>query len=612
MSPQLERLRTVVGSLRFRATVGVASLLAMIAVLLTTLFVLYIERAEQAFTAHSGEDLVANVIPAVVQALTADDRDAVRRVVSPLVDDPRVLHLVLEHDGTVLLQHGTFPAARPGVAIIRRNIEDGAGRAVGTIILGYAPANAQSGVSELRWRAALITLVMIVFGMAGTMFVVGRIVSPIQDLASATHRLAEGDFDIRLPGTGDDEIGALARNFAEMTDRLRAATERSLEWQRELETRVSEKTREIEETRKHLSNIVENVGASILVADLDGSVISANTHAMHIFGTKPEFLVGRNLVEFPRDGRDAASILAAIREAGGPVVSEATWRLGNDRETDLLVTHTLLRDTSGAAAGLLQITKDITPLKGMERRLVASERMSAMGEMAGEIGHELNNYLMAIGGRAELIQAALDREVDARSLAKVRTGAGIIAEQISEMRRLTDGLLESARTETSPRDFDLNELVRSTIDFVKPQNKFDAIRVELSAPEDVLTVHADPQQIRQVVLNLLSNAAEAIREGGNGDGGTIRVEAFRLAEAAELRVTDDGAGFDEETRRRIFEPHFTTKEKGHGFGLAVCHRVVENHGGRIEAVSSPGQGATFTVQLPVNPTLRASSAAASP
>jgi two-component system nitrogen regulation sensor histidine kinase NtrY len=611
MSPQLERPRSVVRSLRFRATVGVASLLAMIAVLLTTVFVVYVEREEESFRRHTAEDLAASFAPALAAAIAEGDAAALRLATDPLHADARIPHFAIEVDGVIRLQHGTPPGRESEVASVRHRITDAQGRELGALVLGYELADRHSGVSEIRWRAAVITLAMIVFGMAGTMFLVGRIVSPIQDLALATRRLAQGDFDFRLPDTGDDEIGALARNFAEMTGRLRAATERRLEWQRELETRVAEKTREIEETRKHLSNIVENVGASILVADLDGTIVSANTHAMHIFGTKPEFLVGRNLAEFPRDGRDAASILSEIREARGPIVSEGTWRLDERRELDLLVTHTLLRDAEGEPAGVLQITKDITPLKGMERRLVSSERMSAMGEMAGEIGHELNNYLMAIGGRAELILAALDRKVDAHVLAKVRAGAGIIAGQVSEMRRLTDGLLESARTETSPREFDLAELVRSTIEFVRPQNRFDAVRIELTAPDGGLTLHADPQQIRQVVLNLLSNAAEAIRERGD-TGGTIRVEIFRQEETAGVRVSDDGRGFDDETRRRIFEPHFTTKEKGHGFGLAVCHRVVENHGGRIEAASRPGEGATFTIQLPLNPSPSASSAAASP
>jgi len=112
-----------------------------------------------------------------------------------------------------------------------------------------------------------------------------------------------------------------------------------------------------------------------------------------------------------------------------------------------------------------------------------------------------------------------------------------------------------------------------------------------------LVTLADPQQIRQVVLNLLANAADATIER-NREGGEIRVRVFRDPAGVGVVVSDDGSGIDERTRARLFEPHFTTKPTGHGFGLAVCHRVVENHGGSIRVESTPGAGATFTVRLP--------------
>jgi two-component system sensor histidine kinase AtoS len=232
----------------------------------------------------------------------------------------------------------------------------------------------------------------------------------------------------------------------------------------------------------------------------------------------------------------------------------------------------------------------------MERRLVDSERLSAMGEMAGEIGHELNNYLMAIGGRAELIPRALDRG----QYAKARVSAASIVGHIAEMRTLTDGLLESARKESSPREIDLNALVNETIDFVRPQNRFDGIEIRAKLDEGVLPVFADPQQARQVLLNLLANAADAIAEAG-ADEGRVDIRTYRDGTAAAFRITDNGVGMDEATRMRIFEPRFTTKSGGNGFGLAVCHRVVTNHRGEIRARSRPGGGATFTVRLPLAP-----------
>ena len=600
MTQAFQRFRESAGGFRFKAVVGVASLLVMISVLLCTLFVLYLERNEEVAAGRLAATLAPTIASAAGAALAAEDpAEAVQASVAPLLRDPRLARLIVQRGPDVIFKHGRTQSVLPG-ATTHADVLSPDGTVIGRVEV--AIGSGTGGWSELRWRAAVISCGMIVFGIAGTMFLVGRIVSPIHDLVSATRRLADGDFEVRLPTDGDGEVAALAHHFNEMTDRLRAATERRLEWQRELQERVDAKTREIEETRQHLENIVENVGASIIVADVDGSIVSANTHTQHLFGAKPEFSIGRNLSEFGNDGRSAAVILAQIAAAGGPVVTEAEVSLDDDHVRSLLVTHTLLRDGSGRAAGLMQIAKDITQLKAMERRLVSSERLSAMGEMAGEIGHELNNYLMAIGGRAELIGVALKRGADARSLEKVKNGAKIIADQVAEMRRLTDGLLESARKETSPKPMDLNDLVAATIDFVKPQNKFDLIEFDVKIASGTLDVFADPQQLRQVVLNLLSNAGESIGDYRD-TGGRILVETVRQDDGVCVRVSDNGAGMPESVRRRIFEPHFTTKERGHGFGLAVCHRVIENHGGRIEVKSKPGEGATFVVYLPgsVNP-----------
>lgn len=616
-------LRRATRTLRFKMTVGVTSFIVMISVLLSTLFVMYLGSSEEAASRRLVEDATVVLSATISEEVMARDPDGIRDRLTGFLTDSRILYVVVSTpDGELirivdscpddLVAHVNSPAT-PARLFHARPLPNGPdGRRLevavpvqspapdrqpmGAVRVGYSMSAASQRVEELQWRIAMITFAMMVMGTGGTMFLVGRVIGPIQELARGTESIADGDLDVHVSEESDDEVGVLARSFNRMTERLRTAMNLEREFSRDLEQRVQEKTREIGETREHLSNIVENVGASILVADLDGTVISANTHTMHIFGTKPEFTVGRALDEFACGVR-VEDLLGRLEESGGPVVYDARFSLKGQHEMDLLITHTLLRDTRGRAAGILQITKDITTLRRMERRLVSSERLSAMGEMAGEIGHELNNYLMAIGGRAELITVALSRGSDSRSLAKVDRSAKIIADQVAEMRRLTDGLLDSAQKETAPQEFDLNELVRSTVEFVRPQNRFDGIQFVLGIADQALPVLADPQQIRQVLLNLLANGADATKER-TPDGGNLRVGTFADGDRVGFRVEDHGVGISAETRGRIFEPHFTTKPTGHGFGLAVCYRVVQNHGGAIEVESTPGAGATFTVRLP--------------
>lgn len=630
VSGWIRRISAATHSLRFKTTVGVTVLIVMIAALLSSLFVAYLQRSESDGARRLAEETTEVIAATVASGVRSRDLDESETLLDGFLSDSRVLYVILttpsgslvrssEHCPAELAAYLEAPPewkgalyqahALPSPAPLDRHRLEvcvpvggaGSSPAAGSGILraGFSTLATSRRVEELRWRVAMITFAIIVLGTFGTMFLTGRIVGPIQELARGTHRLAEGDFDFRAPVETHDEVGVLARSFNRMTERLREAMEAQRQFTSDQRRLVEVKTREIEETREHLSNIVENVGASILVADLDGTVISANTHTMRIFGTKPEFTVGRHLSEFSCEPEmDIVRLRYRLQRSGIPRVSEARFHLDDRHELDLLITHTLLRDGGGNPAGFLQITKDITELKRMERRLVSSERLSAMGEMAGEIGHELNNYLMAIGGRAELITTALAHGKDPRHLDKVERSARIIAEQVAEMRRLTDGLLDSARKETAPQEFDLNDLVRSTVDFVKPQNKFDALTLRVETPPGALQVVADPQQIRQVVLNLLSNGAESCRDRPE-PGGELQVCTFREQDEVGFSVGDNGVGIDEPTRQRIFEPHFTTKPDGHGFGLAVCHRVVENHGGVIRVDSSPGQGATFTVRLPL-------------
>jgi PAS domain S-box-containing protein len=622
-TPEIQSVRVVRGfaqSLRFKATVAVATFIVMISVLLSALFVIHVERIERQNFLATMNGLSARLAELVAHGVEAGDREGVRSVVRPYLREPRILYVsVHDRNGPIESFTGNVPPALQDelrenpppapedlegprarwlqgrsvydliVPVVTRARDEG-----GFLRLGFSFQPARERALELRWRTAAIAAAMIVLGIFGTMFLVGTIVGPIQELAGATERISEGDFNIQMTPTSEDDVGVLTRSFNEMTGKLRDAKERSESWNRELELRVREKTREIEETRQHLMNIVENVGASILVADLDGTIVSANGHTMQIFGTKPEWAIGLHLDEFTgKPDRNLDSLRAALIAGEGPIVYE-TSENHLAHEMDLLITHTLLRHGDGKPAGIVQITKDITTLRGMEERLVDSERLSRMGEMAGEIGHELNNYLMAIGGRAELIPLALDRG----NQRKVRASAEIIVDQIAEMRKLTDGLLESARKESSPRDIDLNDLVRGTVEFVKPQNKYDRIEFVVRLAEGSLPIHADPQQIRQVLLNLLANGAESVAEM-RPYGGRMEVETFREGNNAGLRVTDNGVGIDDDTKARLFEPHFTTKARGHGFGLAVCHRVVTNHRGHIGVSSTRGKGATFAVRLPL-------------
>lgn len=235
-------------------------------------------------------------------------------------------------------------------------------------------------------------------------------------------------------------------------------------------------------------------------------------------------------------------------------------------------------------------------LQRAQDSLVQTERMAAQGVMAAEIGHELNNYLTAISGRAQLIMMKLPLEADAR----LRNAAEVIFENTANMAVLTKGLMDAARRETQRRPASLNDIVTKTVEFVRPQNKFDDVEFRVQLDDTLPLIQLDPPQIQQVLLNLLMNAADAMNDAGTNPKWIrvqTRVDAARRA--AFLTVADSGPGMTREIAARIFEPTFTTKKYGHGFGLSTSFRIIDNHEGRILVTSKPGEGATFTVNLPL-------------
>ncbi|MAF26431.1 MAG: ATP-binding protein [Gemmatimonadota bacterium] len=536
--------------------------------------------------------------PTVLHASVVGVEGEIARRTAPLTDGMEAL-LATHPAGAEVVRS---PASRTLRSIGRIRVLDavtpvvsspGSPETIGAVRIITSLARFDARRDELRRRVIPVALGLALAAAAATALLVGRIVAPIRGLARAAERIAHGDYSATPVSASRDEIGTLTASFSRMAAGLRQARENQARWNRDLEQRVAEKTREIVETKNHLSTILESVDESILVADLDGTIISANTHTREIFGENPDLISGRDIGDFTRDpDRNAASIARMLRD--GPESYETEERTPAGERRDLLVTHAFLHDAGGEAAGLIQVTRDITKLKAMEQRLVRSQRLSAMGEMAGEIGHELNNYLSAIGGRAELIPMALSRGRQEAVVENART----IARQISRMRVLTDGLLDSARRGSHPVNTDLNGIVERTISFLGPCGRQDGIRFEPALHPSPLTIHADDQQIQQVFLNLLGNGADATRAAGRTDEAVV-VETFERDGFAWATVIDRGIGMTDSVRERIFDPHFTTKADGHGFGLAVCHRVVEGHGGQIDVESEPGNGARFTVRLPL-------------
>lgn len=241
--------------------------------------------------------------------------------------------------------------------------------------------------------------------------------------------------------------------------------------------------------------------------------------------------------------------------------------------------------------------KRYNDLQNAQEQMIHSERMAAKGEMAAEVGHELRNQLSAISGQAQMLL----RDSQKGTFENVQRRAEMVLEQSRRMEALSKGLMDFSRAELTIERIDVNALIQKSIEFVRTTNRFDGVEWDQKLSEPAPELRADPGQLQQVLLNLFLNAADAMNDHGTPRK-VIHV-ATGLDEKTRqvrVRVADNGPGIPASIERRIFEPHFTTKANGHGFGLSTSYRIIANHGGTITVASPPGQGAVFTVLLPQN------------
>ena len=290
--------------------------------------------------------------------------------------------------------------------------------------------------------------------------------------------------------------------------------------------------------------------------------------------------------------------------ADGRVHRRETSAVTDRGKLHMEVSASPLRDAEGRIIGGIEVVRDITQRKSLEEQLLHAQKMEAVGQLAGGVAHDFNNILTAIIGYGSLLQMNTGSDDPNRPYIDQVLAS---AERAS---KLTRSLLTFSRKQTMQlRTIDLNSIVRDINKLLRPLIGEDVeLRVVLAESE--LTVMADGGQIEQVLMNLTSNAHDAMPQGGR-----ITIET-RLADIAEadcetlgieragryvlLSVADTGTGMDDETQKRIFNPFFTTKDpgRGTGLGLAIVYGIVSQHQGTIHVSSKPGGGTTFTIALP--------------
>ncbi|HET8624163.1 MAG TPA: ATP-binding protein [Gemmatimonadales bacterium] len=340
--------------------------------------------------------------------------------------------------------------------------------------------------------------------------------------------------------------------------------------------------------RRSWRDVVDAIAPALCIVDDKGSIRRANQAFSDLVGTEPVAVVGRPWRELlPADWRpDVERLLHAAGE-----LSEIELRRGDDAYAASSVPF-----TSGDQSSVVLLFDDRTERRRLQDQLIQSEKMSAVGQLIAGIAHDLNNPLASVVGFADFLAERPDVP------ASLREPLGVIREEAERASNIVKSLLGFARKQDRRRQpTPLKPLLEATLLLLRNELMARGCDSRLEVEPGLPAPSADANQLQQVLVNLITNAAQAI--ASSGAPGTIVVRGRRWLDGIAIDVIDDGPGMSEELAARVFDPFFTTKPEGHGtgLGLSISHGIVKEHGGRITLMTEQGRGATFTVQLPAAP-----------
>lgn len=379
-------------------------------------------------------------------------------------------------------------------------------------------------------------------------------------------------------------------------------------------SRLSRRLSEGAGDEERLRAMFDNAPVGIAQTDLGGRFIFVNRQYCSILGRSANELMRMRLQDLthPDDkSGNLDSLEGLISETQSTVIEKPYLRPDG---TEIWVNHgiSFVKDRQGKPRFAVAVVQDITSRKRseedlrrreetfrqhaeeLEQQLIASGRLVSLGELTASMAHEFNNPLGIILGFAEDLMSDMDSgDPNFRSLQ-------IIDEEARRCEKIVKDLLEFARPRSA--DFtrtDVAEVIKKTMEMISSRVFKQKVEAISDMAPELPPIHADAQQLQQVLANLCLNALDAMP-----DGGKLTISARKeSADQLTITVTDTGFGMDHETRSKIFKPFFTAKKrKGLGLGLPISERIVKSHGGTVQVASEPNQGATFTIRLPVKNT----------
>lgn len=349
---------------------------------------------------------------------------------------------------------------------------------------------------------------------------------------------------------------------------------------------------ELRTNKEYLESFINNTTDAIVAHDLKGNILRYNKAFEEMFGWTSQEPLGQILLTVPDDLLKETERFWEKVESGGQVSGFETLRLRKDKSIiDVSVTISPIRNNRGEIVSLACISRDITERKKTEDLLRKSEKLSAVGQLAAGVAHEVRNPLTTIKGFVQILQK------------RAPENEGSYEIMLSEVNRIesiiNEYLLLAKPQVTKIHKKDFRELLQKIVKLVDTQAVLNKVQITTRFQSDIPLIECDENQIKQVFINIVQNAVDAMP-----DGGEINI-SVKMADWNKVlvRINDQGCGIPEERIAKLGEPFYTTKEKGTGLGLMVSYKIIENHRGSINVSSKPGDGTIVEVILPISQTV---------
>jgi len=610
--------------IRTKINLGIIAIVLLSVVLIALAASQVVSRALMREYRHRGVSMALNMAARSEDAILALDLLRMKRLViqTAAISQDILYAFILDHEGEVLshtftggfpIQLRTANPVREGQQCTVRRLNDGHQDIydfaapvmvdefqIGTIRLGLRHTQMVETVKELWWVLFIFALVAFLVADVAGFTLAHNFTSRIQALQQASQRLIEGHRgpleeappnSAAAPDSGGsparprgDEIHQLAATFDSMT----AAIERYIR-------QLAESKAVLAKSETKYRRIFEDSMDLIFVADRSGRLRDINPSGLMMleYDQRGALLESGTMAGLLADAAEIAPIQEAVRRQGFVRDWECTLQTRGGRKLEVLLSMTARMDADGKVTEYEGIVKDITQRKQISRQLLQADRLASLGQLAAGVAHEINNPLGLILGYTQLLIRA--ESGDSSRRADLET----IEKQTRNCKKIVEDLLNFARrTGTRLTAIDVNQAMEAVLDVIRHQLTLDNVVIHTDYANDLPPIEGDGEKLKQVFMNLLINAKQAIHKNGS-----IRVSSG-LAPSNDqvwIAVADDGPGIAPDLMDKIFNPFFTTKPTGQGtgLGLSVSYGIVEDHGGRILVQSAPGQGATFKVVLPL-------------